>query len=285
MVRENLYQPFEIIYKELYECPKYGHQHNFFELVYIVNGTGKQCINKNTFDYHAGHMFLITPQDCHSFEVETTTGFFFIRFNDAYIKAQKGKDGQSSWLKQMEYILLNASHQAGCILCNSSDKPLVRAIVQFMIGERVNRELYHQEVTTQLVNSILSVVVRNIAMNIPQKSNDHAGNTVIDIIGYIQQHIYEPEALRADRLSAHFGISEGYLGRYFRKHTGESMQQYITNYKLKLIETRLRHSDMRINEIVTEFGFTDESHLNRIFRKYKGINPSEFRKMNKLMPG
>ena len=37
---------------------------------------------------------------------------------------------------------------------------------------------------------------------------------------------------------------------------------------------------MRINEIATELGFTDESHLNKLFKKYKGIIPSEFRKMN-----
>ncbi|MEO5889419.1 MAG: helix-turn-helix domain-containing protein [Ferruginibacter sp.] len=58
------------------------------------------------------------------------------------------------------------------------------------------------------------------------------------------------------------------------------MQQYISNYKLRLIETSLLHSDMRINEIAYELNFTDESHLNRIFKKYKGVSPSEFRKIN-----
>jgi AraC-like DNA-binding protein len=47
---------------------------------------------------------------------------------------------------------------------------------------------------------------------------------------------------------------------------------------MRLVETRLLHSDMRINEIAYEFNFTDESHLNRLFKKYKGINPTEFRK-------
>ena len=40
------------------------------------------------------------------------------------------------------------------------------------------------------------------------------------------------------------------------------MQQYILNYKMKMVESRLLHTDMRINEIVEELGFTDESHLN-----------------------
>lgn len=56
------------------------------------------------------------------------------------------------------------------------------------------------------------------------------------------------------------------------------MQQYINNYRLKMIEHRLRRSDMRMGEIVQELGFTDESHLNKFFRKQKGMSPTAFRK-------
>jgi AraC-like DNA-binding protein len=33
-----------------------------------------------------------------------------------------------------------------------------------------------------------------------------------------------------------------------------------------------------MSDIVNELGFTDESHLNRMFKKYKGLSPSAFRK-------
>lgn len=279
MRKESLYQPFEIIFKELDECPKKAHQHNFFELVYIVNGTGIQCINQNQFNYHKGHLFLITPRDCHSFDVEETTQFFFIRFNDIYLKAMREKDQEGNeWLQRMEYILNNASHQPGCILCNEGDKPLAKMIVESMVREHVNREPYYNEMIRQLVNTMITIVARNISMNLPDKICSNARDEIMNIIQYIQEHIYEPEQLRAETISEIFGISKGYLSRYFSKHAGISMQQYITNYKLKLVETRLGHSDMRINEIVSELNFTDESHLNRLFKKHKGLNPSEYRR-------
>ncbi|MHA4808408.1 helix-turn-helix domain-containing protein [Flavitalea flava] len=79
-------------------------------------------------------------------------------------------------------------------------------------------------------------------------------------------------------ISQRFAISETYLGRYFKKHFNETYQQYIMQYKFKLIENRLLHSNMRINEIADEFGFTDKSHFNRMFKKHSGMSPSAFKK-------
>jgi AraC-like DNA-binding protein len=45
------------------------------------------------------------------------------------------------------------------------------------------------------------------------------------------------------------------------------------------------HSSMRMAEIANELGFNDESHLNRIFKKYKHVNPSDFRKKGALEKG
>ena len=279
MITENLYPPYHIEFAELDEDPVSVHKHNFFELVYIIDGTGKQVINGNTFNYVPGQMFLITPEDNHSFEVASTTQFLFLQFNDAHIKAQSRPDGlDKERIKRLEFILHNASHQPGCILCNKGDKVLVKALVQSISTESINRNIYHKEMIEQLVNTMITIVARNIALNLPEKLDDNTDRSAMRFINYIQENIYSPESLRAEVMSSKLGISQGYLGRYFKKHVGESIQRYIINYKLKLVETRLSHSNMRINEIVSELGFTDESHLNRLFRKYRGLNPTDFRK-------
>ncbi|WP_229035955.1 AraC family ligand binding domain-containing protein, partial [Phocaeicola vulgatus] len=58
MKRENLHQPFEISFSELDESLLKEHEHTFFELVYILSGTGIQWINNNMFPYHDGHLFM-----------------------------------------------------------------------------------------------------------------------------------------------------------------------------------------------------------------------------------
>lgn len=275
MNKEHLYQPFEIVYETLEEYAKGEHKHMFFELVYILSGTGMQCINENKFKYHAGHMFLITPEDCHSFDIETPTEFFFLRFTDIYIKS---KAFQSENIERLEYILNNASHQPGCILRNLTDKTLVKPVSEAIIRESVNRDVYNKEVIQQLVNTLIVIVARNIAKYLPADVNEKTEEKAMNIINYIQRNIYFPDMLRTEVMSAEFGISDTYLGKYFKKHTNETIQQYVTNHRMKLIEARLKFSDKRINEIAVEFGFTDESHFTKFFRKNKGASPTQYRK-------
>ncbi|PYF75151.1 helix-turn-helix domain-containing protein [Pedobacter nutrimenti] len=276
MLSENLHQPYCIAYKTLDHCPKLAHQHSFFELIYIISGSGKQCINKSKFDYHAGHIFLITPDDCHSFEIEDRTSFFFLKFNNIYIK-NSGLLAEN--IHRLEYILQNANHQPGCILKNPTDKALVKSIIEAIIRESEDKDLYNRELTEQLINTLVILVARNIAKYLPGQVNMGNEEKAMNILEYIQTNIYYPEKLKAEHLSQNFGISNSYLGRYFKRHTNETMQQYIANYKTRLIEHRLQFSDKRMNEIANEFGFTDESHLNKYFRKQRGHSPKAYRKL------
>lgn len=269
MVSENLYQPFEVEYKEVTEGVIAPHKHNFFEMVYLMEGTGIQCLNKNRLPYAPEKLFLLMPQDCHSFEVVTPTSFFFIRFNNIYIQNQ-----QKEWIRQLEFIFQHNSHLPGCVLKNPHDKPLVRSLITAIMKEQEQGADFNRTLVQQLVNTIITVVARNISPSMIEQRSE----TSKDILHYIHEHIYSPEKIRAEQIAGHFNISPKYLSEYFRRNNGDSLQQYITNYKLKLVETRLQFSEMRIGEIADELGFTDESHLNRIFKKYKGISPSLYRK-------
>lgn len=274
MIRENLYEPFSITFKTTDECLKQEHRHNFFELVYICAGTGRQCINQNSFDYGPGHLFLITPEDCHSFDITTTTSFFFLRFNNIYLK---DKGPQRQHIERLEFILQHANHRPGCILKHRSDKGLVQPVVEAILREYEEKDLYNKELVQQLVNTLIVVVARNIARQLPEQVHPGTEEKAQDILRYVQSNICYPEKLKAATISGHFGISEAYLGRYFKKHTRETLQQYIHLYRTRLIEHRLQYSDKRMSEIAGEFGFTDLSHFNKFFRKQHGISPKAYR--------
>lgn len=280
MYGATLYRQYEIEWKELQRYTRTTKRNNFFELIYVVAGTGVQTVNKNRFTYRKGNLFLLTPQDEYSFVIDTTTTFFFLRFNELYVKDNISKD--KDIVKQVEYILQNASHRPGCILKNKVDKPFIAMLVESILNEQTNQQLYYNRISEQIINTIITIVARNIALKLPKNINESTGEPILEMLNYIQQNIFEPKNLKAQKLSQYFNISLNYLGRYFKKQTGDTLQNYIVSYKMRLVETRLLHSAMRINEIAYEFNFTDESHLNRAFKKYKGMNPSDFRRINSI---
>jgi AraC-like DNA-binding protein len=276
----NIFKPFEIELVTTDVCPMKIHKNTFFQLVFMVNGSGIYHVNQNQFTYQPEHLFLLRPMVIQYTEVKDTTTFLFIRFNSVYLKGQQSQDRSNQlteWIHKLEYIFSNSQHVEGPLIQDEHDKPLVRALVDAIIREYQDHQAWHKEVMQQLINTFITVVARNIPFHIAENKslNDH---TSLDIIGYIHEHIYDPDKLKADAIAAHFNISLNYISEYFKKHTQLTMQQYIINYKLGLVATRLHYSDKRLNEIAFEFGFTDESHLTKMFKKYKGVSPAAYRK-------
>ncbi|WPU93633.1 AraC family transcriptional regulator [Mucilaginibacter sabulilitoris] len=254
------------------------HQHTFFELVYIIEGEGIHNINGNDLRYGPGSLYLLSPMMTHHFTVDQLTSFIFVRFNNIYLKGvlDKGDRRKSgTWAKKLDYIFQSKQDQ-GDIIKNERDKPLTAAIVDAIVAEYELGQAMQQEVVEQLINTLITIVARNITVKCDAKTG---GDVVaLQIVNYIHLNVYDPEKLKAEIIAEHFNISSNYISEYFKKQTGENLQQFIINYKLSLAETRLRYSNMRLNEIAFELGFTDESHLTKTFKKYKGESPAQFKK-------
>lgn len=281
MRRENLHGAFEIGFNRHDESLLKEHDHTFFELVYIFSGTGLQWINGNCFPYHDGHLFIVAPGDVHSFEIHTPTDFVNIRFNDIYVHSSVFGAGN---IRRLEFILQHANHRTGCILRNTPDKLLVRPLVDAIVREHADRKPYGSEIVAHCVNTIIVVVARNIAMFMPDGVDERADVHALDILRSIQSSIYDTGRVSAREISRRFGVAESYLGRYMKRHTGETMREYVSRYRLMLVENRLVYSRMRIGEIAAELGFADESHMNKFFRRHRGCSPTEWRRRHGAVP-
>jgi AraC-like DNA-binding protein len=67
---------------------------------------------------------------------------------------------------------------------------------------------------------------------------------------------------------------------YFKRSFGVAYQEYLDSYRIKLIEKRLEIGGLKLKQIAQEFGFTDVSHLSKVFRKLTEASPCDYRISN-----
>lgn len=279
MKRYVQHEPFNIYQFEAADWQHPEHKHSYFEIIFIRKGTGEHSINGNIFTYSAGDVFLLGPEDYHYFRIKDLTSFCYIRFTETFIKDHTTQKSHR-WVRTLEYILSTSSQASGSIVTKSPEKKLLNHLLTVLVYEYGNQqeENSYEEIINGIMKALLGILARNILKEgAGTRKAVQSSPLMTELVAYIHQHIYNPEILRLESLADKFNYSSNYLSSLFKRETGESLQQYILKYKLKLIQNRLQFSDMNLAQITQEFGFTDASHFNKLFKKYHGTSPSTFR--------
>ena len=63
----------------------------------------------------------------------------------------------------------------------------------------------------------------------------------------------------------------------FKPETGFAPHSYILDIRMRQIKYLLTYSNMNISEIAEETGFTDALYMSRLFSKYNGVSPQQYR--------
>ena len=223
MAKENIHQSLEIFYEKVDECPLRDRQFNFFELVYVISGIGHHVVNGNKYAYGKGDLFLITPNDCHEFNLKNTCEFMIVRFGENYVR-------QYQWnsIDHIECLLYYASHLSGPVLVNHNDKMMVDSLMQNLQQTTALQSIYNEDLMRHLVNAIIVIAARNIAVIKPTNLKPNADARILQILDYIQKNIRQPELLKIAVIAELFGLAPTYLGSYFRNQCNETIQQYIS---------------------------------------------------------
>ncbi|GAB3997312.1 AraC family transcriptional regulator [Spirosoma daeguense] len=277
MKRYILHTPFNIYHFEATTWVHAVHKHTYFEIIFILRGNGIHNINGNTYSYSEGDVFLLGPEDYHYFVIHQLTEFCFIRFNESIHK--NTEDKHSAWQPIIKTLLSTSSQSRGSIVVDKHEKRKLHYLLAVLEEEyERHQSQYFAVIRDSLLRSMLMILARNLFSQTPAR--EQVNDSVEAILMYIRQHIYQPNDLSIDHLADVFNYSPAYISLFFKKQTGESLKQYIIKYKIKLIEARLLYSPLTLAQIADEFGYTDESHFCKQFRKYTGSTPTAFRKRN-----
>lgn len=109
-----------------------------------------------------------------------------------------------------------------------------------------------------------------------EQTTDETFRKLEKVLLFIHSNYNRP--LLSGDVAEKFYFSKEYFCRYFKKCTGITFHQYLTNYRVIQAEKLLAKSDLKISQIAQETGFPDEGSFIQSFRRYYGCTPGKYRK-------
>ncbi|GAA3407776.1 response regulator [Paenibacillus hodogayensis] len=98
-----------------------------------------------------------------------------------------------------------------------------------------------------------------------------------NVSAYIEENYMKSE-LTVKEVAAHFEISSNYFGILFKREAGMSLNQYVTRLRIEKAMEYLKNPTVKVYEAGERVGFEDYAYFSKMFKKYTGVSPSEYRK-------
>src|SRR5215510_13819331 len=90
-------------------------------------------------------------------------------------------------------------------------------------------------------------------------------------------HANIEEELNLKEMAQSVGLSTAHFSQMFRKSTGESPHRFVLRQRIERGQEMLRTAEWRILDVAIACGFKTQQHFARVFRKFCGASPTEYR--------
>lgn len=97
------------------------------------------------------------------------------------------------------------------------------------------------------------------------------------LLSYIQEH-YNDNNLSLQLFADRFGLSAGYITRFFKNQTGIPLMNYLDQVRLQQARQLLEETNLPVYEIVMRCGYLDETNFIRKFKRQHGLTPMQYRR-------
>lgn len=250
------------------------HDHDFVEIVYIIEGTGRHYINDEEFVIKAGDLLFVNYGCTHAFLVDDQLVAYNLMIRVDYFIKNMIKDNNLFYmlaLTSFEKIQHELNDKSPLVFFDYSERDEIFNLFRNIETELSQEKLGKSSILDSYINIILCKVFRKIFMQntrqellIPQ-----------EIIDYISEHFNEKLSL--GELSQKCFYSPAYFSRLFKKTFNMSFTDYIMDIRLKHCCELLKDSDYTIEKIMEECGFFDKNTFYERFKNKYGCTPSEYR--------
>ncbi len=274
----------------------HAHGSGEFEIHFFLEGSGYFLCNRTKYPVSAGRLFLSGPREFHSIVPDAVSApltyyailFSFPSAKDAHLEHLQGDETSAESTSPGEDQVLSGA--------------LKNALAERQTVLSINNNFRFQfEDLLQLARSadpslresarylLESFLWRWFVRLSPQSANRPGGSVLPDMAGERKSRVHVEKALslmeksvrenlKVEDLAWKLGLSEEHFIRIFRTQVRMTPHQYFTRLKVEGASGLLMSTDKAVGEIATWFGFENQFHFSRIFKKCTGMSPIDYRK-------
>ncbi len=102
---------------------------------------------------------------------------------------------------------------------------------------------------------------------------------IVSAVKYIHEHL--GDAISIKEVAHHVHLNASYFSVLFKDETGVNFIDYVIKLRMKRAKELLHHSSLSLDGISEQIGLQTTSYFIRIFKKYEGITPKQYREQLK----
>lgn len=113
------------------------------------------------------------------------------------------------------------------------------------------------------------------ARNVSTKADEKANRIIAKARAFIDRNFQRD--LTLEEVSREVHVSPYYFSKLFKEQTGDNFINYLTLRRIETAKQLLSDGRLNVKSVCTEIGYNDPNYFSRLFKRFEGITPTEYR--------
>ena len=255
------------------------HNHNFFELVYVVKGKGLHKLDTDVREIKPGDYMFMDYSTFHEYEGLTDD---FCIINCLFLS--KGIDKTMPDCHDFNELLKSYHLRLNKVILKETpvnrffhdNNGKIGMLLDEMCTECAEKNSGYVDYLRSLLIQIIIQTVRNISVGVEINYSE----PVFKAVKLIEEHF--AEKLQLSDIASRMFISVPYLSSRFKDETGVCFSDYLKQTRIQKACMMLNTTNLKIHSIAEKVGYSDYKRFGSVFREITGTSPGKFRSQAKV---
>jgi len=230
---------------------------------FVISGKGEVSVDEKRFEVGEGQLFVIPPHavSYYNADQQQPWSYYYLGFRGRLSEMLLDvfrQDKASVYLREfsMETVLPLLEEMCSRMLAEDGYLHVMSGmykLISILSDTRGVGEMEYSRVNREQVESLINKVITKIERN-------------------------NSEHITVQRIADELGVNRSYLTEHFKRYTGQTIKGYIMELRMKHAQLQMRNLELDIQHVAANCGYSDPLYFSRIFKKYVGCSPSEYRR-------